>query len=126
MEFHLIEFPEQVVREFQVRLVDLVDEEDAFFLVTERFSQFAEMDIFFDVVHAGLAELAVIKALDRIVNVQSVLGPGGRLDIPDVQLQPEAVRNGSCQHGLPRAGFALDQQRFLQRRRDIHGPDQFF
>jgi hypothetical protein len=66
--------------------------------------------------NALVAELAVAQAADGVVFVEPLLRLGGRLDVPFDQVDPE--RSGgdlAGELGLAGAGFALDQQRALQR-----------
>ncbi len=68
----------------------------------------------------GVAQLRIAQPGHRIVLVQPLLGPGGRLDMPLDQLQPERLGNLLGKHGFARAGFTLDQQRLLQTDRGIN------
>ena len=78
VEFHPIEFLKQVVREFDVRLVDLVDEEDRTARVRvsrrmelrgEGLTERPEFDVAADVLHVAVAEANAvgIAAADRQV-----------------------------------------------------------
>jgi hypothetical protein len=60
IELHLVELPEKVVREFKVRLVDLVDEQHDLLIGGKGLAELAELDIFCNIIHAGCAELAVV------------------------------------------------------------------
>jgi MoxR-like ATPase len=60
--FHYIEFPspekmEEIVRELQIRLVDLIDEEDGGRIRGKGGAEFAEFDVLSDVCDIALAEL---------------------------------------------------------------------
>ena len=126
IELHLVQLPQQVVGEFQVGLVDLIDQQNHLFISQEGFAQLAQLDILGNIVHAGVAELAVVQTLHHVVNVQTVLRLGGRLDIPDDQLLAQGFCNGFSQHGLARARFPLDQQGFFQCHSDVDSPQQIF
>src|SRR3546814_3817487 len=67
MEGHAIEFLEQIVREFDVGLVDLVDQQHGELGRGEGLPQFALADVIADVVDALFAELAVAQACDRVI-----------------------------------------------------------
>ena len=113
VELHAVQLPQQVVGELQIGLVDLVDEEDHLLVGGEGLAQLAQLHVFFDVVHALAAELAVIQPLHHVIDIQAVLGLGGGLDVPDQQLFIQGGGNGLGQHGLARARLALDEQGLL-------------
>ena len=69
VELHPVQFPQQVVRELQIRLVDLVDKEDHLLLRGECLPQLAQPDILGDVVHPLAPELAVVQALNHVVHI---------------------------------------------------------
>ena len=119
VEFHAIEFEQQVVRELDVGLVDLVDQQHRPLLERERLPQLAALDVVADVRDARVAELAVAQARHRVVFVEALLRLGGRLDVPGDQRRAERLRDLLGQHGLAGAGLALDQQRALQRDRGV-------
>ena len=110
--------------ELQVRLVDLVDQQHHLLLRPEGLSQLAHLDIAGDVIHAVCAELAVVEPLDHVVNVQSVLGLGGGLHVPDDELLAQGVRHRLGKHRLAGARLAFDQQGLFQRDGDVHGGHQ--
>ncbi len=120
VELHLIQLPQQIVGELQIRLVNLVDQEHHLLLAVKSLPQLAQLDVMGDVIHALLAELPVIETLDGVIHVQPLLGLGGGLDVPYDQPLPKSLRHGLRQHGLARARLPLDQKRLLQRNRDIH------
>ena len=124
VELHLVQLPEEVVGELKIGLVHLVDEQHYLLVGGERLAELAELDVFCDVVHAGGAELAVVKTLDDVVDVQTVLRLGGGFHVPDDELLAQRVGDGLRQHGLARAGLALDEQRLLQRHSDVHRAHQ--
>ena len=76
VELHLIQLPQKIVGELQICLVDLVDQQNHLLLRAERLAQLAHLDIPPDVVHAALAELAVVESLHRVVHVEAILGLG--------------------------------------------------
>jgi len=77
------------------------------------------LDVVGDVVEAVIAELAVAQARDSVIFVKALLRPGGRLDMPFDELQPECRRHLTGELRLAGAGFALDQQGALQRDRGV-------
>ena len=118
-ELHPIEFQQQIVGEFDIRLIHLVDQHDDRLIGLERVPQFAAHDVVGDVVHPLIAQLAVAQPGDRVVLVKSLLRLGGRLDVPFDQRMTRALRHLMRQNGLAGARFALHQQRPLQRHRRI-------
>ena len=125
VELHLVQLPEEVVGELKIGLVHLVDEQHHLLVGGERLAELAELDVFCDVVHAGGAELAVVETLDDVVDVQTVLRLGGGFHVPDDELLAQRVGDGLRQHGLARAGLALDEQRLFERHGDVHCVHQF-
>ncbi len=121
VELHPVDFAQQVVGEFDVRLVDLVDQQHHRLVGLERLPQHALDDVVADVVNAIVAELGVAQAGHRVVFVQALLRLGGRLDMPLQQRHAQRGGHFLGQHGLAGAGLALDQQRTLQRARGIDG-----
>ena len=126
MELHPVELAKQVVRELDVGLVDLVDQQHRALIRGEGLPKAALADVVGDVVDAVVAELAVAQARDGIVFVQALLRLGGRLDVPLDQVRPEGRGDFLRQHGLARARLALHQQRSLQRDRRIDRDPQIF
>ncbi len=78
-ELHAIELLQEVVRELDVGLVDLVDEQHGAHIGLERVPQLAALDVVADVLDALVAELAVAQARDRVVLVEALLRLGGRI-----------------------------------------------
>jgi hypothetical protein len=72
-----------------------------------------------DVAHLLIAQLAVAQAADGVILIQALLRLGGRFDVPLQQRQPQGFRHLLGQHGLARAGLALDQQWPLQLERGV-------
>ena len=114
MELHAVEFEQEVVRELDVGLVDLVDEQHGPRVERKRVPQLAVLDVVAHVRHARIAELAVAQARDGVVLVEPLLGLGGGLDVPGEQRRADALGDLFGQHGFARAGLALHQQRPLQ------------
>jgi hypothetical protein len=119
VELHAVEFAQQVVREFDVGLVDFVDQQHGLLVRLERLPQHAFDDVIADVLHALVAELRIAQARHRVVLVQALLGLGGRLDVPLQQWHAERGGDFFGEHGFAGTGFALDQQRALQRHRGV-------
>ena len=72
------------------------------------------------------AELTVIQTLYNIIGVETVLGLGRGLDVPDDKLFAQSIGNGLGQHGFAGAGFSLDQERLFQGHGDIDSFHQLF
>jgi hypothetical protein len=109
VELHAVELAQQVVRELDVGLVDLVDQEHGAPLALECPPQHARHDVVGDVLDALVAELRIPQARDRVVLVQAVLRLARRLDVPLEQRRIEGARNLLGELRLPGAGLALDQ-----------------
>jgi len=77
-----------------------------------------------DVFHALVAQLRVAQAADRVVLVQALLRLGRALDVPLQQRHVQRLRHLFGQHGLARAGLALDEQRTLERDGCVDGQHQ--
>ena len=124
VELHPVQLPEKVIGKFQIRLVDLVDQQDHLLIGGEGFAQLTQLDVFFNVIHTGVSKLAVIEPLYHIVDIQAVLGFGGGFYVPDNELFPKSVRHGLGQHGLAGARLTLDEQRLLQSHGNVDGLHQ--
>src|SRR5438876_331910 len=70
VEFHPIELLQEVVRELDVGLVDLVDQQHRAALVLEGLPELALLDVVADVLDPLVAELAVPQAGHRVVLVE--------------------------------------------------------
>jgi hypothetical protein len=60
-----------------------------------------------------------LEALDRVVDVEAVLGARGRLHRPHEQLHAEPLRHRLGQQGLAGPGLPAHQERPLQRHGQI-------
>jgi hypothetical protein len=120
VEFHPIELLKQIVGEFDVGLVDLVDQQDGEHGRGKGFPQLAAADVIGDVVDAGIAELAVAKPRNRIIFVQPLLRFGGRFDVPLDQRRAHGLGNLMREDRLARTRLALHQQRTAQRHCRVH------
>jgi len=118
-ELHAIELEQQVVGEFDVGLVDLVDQQHRALVGDEGVPQFAALDVIADVLHAGVAELAVAEARHRVVFIEALQRLGGRLDVPLYQRRADRLGDLERQYGLAGAGFSFDQERPFQRDRGV-------
>ena len=121
VELHPVQLPEKVIGKFQIRLVDLVDQQDHLLIGREGFAQFTQLDVFFNVIYASVSKLAVIEPLHNVIDIQAVLSLGGGFYIPDNELFPKSVRHGLGQHGLAGARLTLDEQRLLQSHGNVDG-----
>ena len=119
VERHAIEFLQQVVGEFDIGFVDLVDQQHRKLGCGERLPQFALADVVGDVVDALVAELAVAQAGDRVIFVKSLMRLGRRFDVPFDQRGVGGAGDFMREDGLAGAGLALDEERPPQRHRRI-------
>jgi hypothetical protein len=110
VEFHAIELLEEVVGEFDVGLVERVDQQDGKLGAGERLPQLAALDVVGDVVDARIAELAVAQPRDRIIFVEALMGLGRRFDVPFDQRRADGGGDLVGEDGLARPRLALDQQ----------------
>ena len=115
VELHAVELEQQVVRELDIGLVDFVDQQHGRFGAGKGFPQLAARDVVGDVADALIAELAVAQARHGVVFVEPLPRRGGGLDMPAYEGLAEGAGDLLGEHGLPRSGLALDQQRALQR-----------
>ena len=114
VELHTVEFLQQVVREFDVGLVDLVDQQDRRFFGRERLPQLAALDVVGDVVNPLVAELRIPQPRDRIIFVEPLGRFGCRFDVPLDQRRPHRLRDLGRKDGLAGSGFAFDEERAAQ------------
>ena len=126
IKFHLVQFPQQVIREFQVCLVDLIDQQNHLLVRSKRLSQLAQLDILLDIRNISLSKLAVVQSLHSIVHIKSFLCLRRGFDAPDDQIHIQCLGNRFSQHGLASARLALDQKRLLQRDGYVYCIHQFF
>ena len=124
VELHAVELLQEIVRKLDVRLVDLVDEEDRTRLVGEGFPELAVDDVVVDVVDPAVAELRVAKARDRVVFVEPLARFRDRLDVPLDEGGADCVRHLLGEHGLARAGLSLDEQRPFKDDGGVHREHQ--
>ena len=120
-ELHAIELLQQVVRELDVGLVDLVDQQHRALVHGERVPELAALDVVADVLDALVAELAVAQARDGVVLVEALLRLGGRFDVPLDEGRAERLGDLERQHGLAGARLALDEQGALERDGGVDG-----
>ena len=125
IELHLVHLPEQVIGKLQIRLVDLVDQQDDLFLGEKGFPDLSIFDILADIGHLT-AELAVVQALDHIIGVEAVLGLCGGFDVPGQELFSQSVCDRLRQHGLAGTRLPLDQEGLFECHGDIDGLHQIF
>ncbi|MNE22620.1 hypothetical protein D3C80_1158370 [compost metagenome] len=121
VELHAVEFLQQVVGEFDVGLVDLVDQQDGPSRGGESLPQLALLQIVAHVMDALVAQLAVPKTADSVVFIEAVVGLGRRFDVPGDQGRIQRAGQFIGQNRLAGARLALDQQGTLQRHRSIDG-----
>jgi hypothetical protein len=116
-EAHLVELAQQVVRELEVGLVDLVDQQHVAIGGGERAAERSKLDVVVDVGDVAGAEAAVVEALHGVVHVQAIGRLRRGLDVPRQHRHREAVGDVTRQDGLAGARLALQQQRALERDR---------
>ena len=124
VELHPVELLQQIVRELDVRLVDLVDEEHRTRLGGEGFPELALDDVVVDVVDPVVAELRVAKARDRVVLVQPLARLRDRLDVPLDEGGADRARHLLGEHRLARAGLSLDEERPFEGDGGVHREHQ--
>ncbi len=113
-ELHAIELLQEIVREFDIGLVDLVDQQDRPDIHGEGFPQLAPPDVVPDVFDALVAELAVAQTAHRVVFVEALLRLGSRFDVPLEYGNAEGLGDLDGKHRLAGAGLAFDEQRPLE------------
>src|ERR1019366_1274100 len=116
-----VDLVEEIVRELQVGLVDLVDEQHEALAGREGAPQGPELDVAADVLDVAVAEAGVVKALHRVVDVEAILGARRRLDGPVNELEPQRLGDGLGQQGLSGARLALDEEGALERQGAVDG-----
>ncbi len=121
VELHAVELEQEIVGEFDVGLVDLVDQQHRRRVGGEGLPELAALNVVGDVGDLRLAELAVAQPRHRVVFVEPLLRLGRRLDVPGDEVLAERLGDLLRQDGLAGAGLALDQQRPLQRDRGVDG-----
>src|SRR5439155_6243268 len=109
------ELAEQVVRELEVRLVDLVDQEDDALRCREGAAEGAELDVAADVRDVARAEAAVVEPLNRVVDVEPLDRLARRLDVPLDDWHAEPLGDVTREDGLAGPRLALQQQRTAER-----------
>src|SRR5467141_2957895 len=119
VELHPIEFEQQIVRKFDVSLVDLVDQQDRRHWRLERLPELSRHNVVADIVDALVAELAVAEARIRIVFVKALLRFGRGFDVPGDQIPSDGAGNLMRQYCLAAPRLTFDEQRALQRDRGI-------
>ncbi len=97
VELHPVQFQQQVVREFDIRLVDFIDQQDRRRIGREGLPQLAAHDVVADVMDAFIAQLAVAQAADGVILVETLLCLRGRFDVPFDEGPAQAFRNFACQ-----------------------------
>ncbi len=125
-EFHAIELEQEIVREFDIGLVDLVDQQHRRGIGGEGLPELAAQDVVADIRDLGIAELAVAQPRHRVVFVEALLRLGRRFDVPGDDVLAERLGDLMREDRLARAGLAFDQQRPLERDRGVDGDAQIF
>ena len=87
IKLHAVDLAQQVVREFDVGFVDLVDQDGHRGFRGEGLPEHTFDDVVLDVLDLLLTQLAVAQAAHGVVFVQALLCFGGRFDVPLQQRQ---------------------------------------
>ena len=119
VELHPVEFLQQVIGEFDVGLVNLVDQKHNALVGGKGLPQFAALDVVGHVVNPLVTQLTVAQPTDGVIFIKALLRARCRFDVPLNQLHPQSPGHLTRQFSFAGAGFALDQQRALQRDRCI-------
>ncbi len=110
VEFHPVEFLQQIVRKLDVRLVDLIDQQDHAALGLKRLPQLALLDVVADIIDFFVTQLAISKAADGIVFIKALLRLGGGFDVPFDHRQAKCGTHLSGKFCLAGARLTFDQQ----------------
>jgi hypothetical protein len=119
-----IELEEQIVGEFDVGLVDLVDQQHRSLVGLESLPQLAGHDVIGNVVHPLVAELAVAQPRDRVVLIKTLLRLCRRFDVPGDQVLADAARDFMGEDSFAGSRLAFDEQGALERDRSVDGDPQ--
>ena len=125
-ELHPVQFLQQIVGEFDVRLVHLVDQQHHTLPGLEGLPELALADVVLHIIHTRVTQLAVAQAADRVILIKPLLRAGRGLDVPFDHPQTQRRRDLPGQLGLAGARLALDQQRPFQRDGGIDRNGQVF
>ncbi len=86
IELHLIKLPEKVIRELQVSLVNLINKKNNLLLRLKCLTELAELNVSGNIINALFTELSIIKSLDCIIHIETILSLSSGFDIPDDKL----------------------------------------
>ena len=118
VKLHAVDFAQQVVGELDIGFVNFVNQQGHGLLGCKRLPQHAFDNVVVDVFHplatVHIGELRVAQAAHSIVFIESLLGLGGRFDVPLQQRHVQRLGHFLGQHGFAGAGLALNQQWALQ------------
>ncbi len=109
VKLHAVELEQQIIRELDIRLVDLVDEQHRLHIALEGFPELPFDDVVGDVVHARLAELRVAQSRHGVVLVESLLRLAGGFDVPGNEGPAERCGHLLGEARLAGARLSLDQ-----------------
>ncbi len=124
VELHAVELAQEVVREFDIGLVDFIDQQHRLRIRLERFPELAFEDVVTNVVHPLVAQLRVAQARNGVVLVESLLRLRGGLDVPLEQRTVERAGDLLCKLGFAGAGLAFDEERPCERDGRVDGHHQ--
>ena len=118
IKLHAIKFAQQIVRKFNISLVDLIDQQRHRLGGCERLPQNPFDNVVFNILYPLAAievgHLAVAQTTHCIVFVKALLSLGGGFHMPLQQRHTKGLRYFLGQHGFACSWFALDQQRTLE------------
>ena len=128
VELHAVDFAQQVIRKFDVGLVDLVNQQRDWLFGGKGLPQHALDNVVVDVLDpltpVQVRQLGVAQSADCVVLIQALLRLGGRFDVPLEQRHVQRARHLLCQHGFTGARLALNQQGPLQCDGRVDGQHQ--
>ena len=119
-ELHAVQLDEKIIRELDVSLVDLVDQQHNLLIGGKRFPELAALDVLAYVLNLAVPQLRVSQPRHSVVLVQALLCLSGRFDVPLDQLFAQTRGYLLRQHGFSRTGLTLNQQGPLKRYRGVN------
>ena len=119
-KLHPVQLDQQVIRELDVGLIDLINEEHDLLVRIESLPQLATLNVVGNVVNTLASQLRVSKSRDRVILIETLLRLGGRLNVPLYKSHPQTRCDFLGQHGFARSGLALNQQWPLQCDRGVN------
>ena len=100
----------QVIGEFNVGFIDLINQQYHFLVGFERFPQLAFLNVVADIVNTIVTELRITQARYRVIFIEALLGFSGRLDVPSDDGHVQRLGHFLGKHGLTGAWLPLNEQ----------------